>query len=404
MDNKTRSQIEYAIDSVIEEFYNDQSIVFSSENEQLGFINSAKEETLKWKNQRECLIHDCRALSIKRSHAIQKSGAIKTVSENGHVLSPIFDFSIGNIVLKKLGVNHASTFPGYCVKHEALFQDFESNKEIKDFRHVALQVYRTICREIVINTSYSKSNKEILKNYLSKRNNILRDKINNKLPEELQNGDSEKWSFTLNDFIEKAHLERQKSLDLYLSTFLKRMEKFIRNDLRKDKPQKLFYQIIDLNYQIPVALAGKGNFVFISATKSRNIDVIFNVLPSLESTKIIICSEKKNKKAVEDYVERGLNSPNILNIIESWMIHGSDHWFLKESIWDSINVKTQNLILERLKDNNYNIGDLLDYSIFNNVRSYIISILSGKLDSLDDLTLNWLKAEKKKLEESILIK
>ena len=50
-----------------------------------------------------------------------------------------------------IGINEASTFPGYCLEHENLFSEFENIKDFKTGEHMGLQLYRTVCREIVIN-------------------------------------------------------------------------------------------------------------------------------------------------------------------------------------------------------------------------------------------------------------
>src|SRR5205823_2458669 len=42
----------------------------------------------------------------------------------------------------------ASTFPGFCEEHEQLFHEFEIAGSISSPRHIALQAFRTLCREI----------------------------------------------------------------------------------------------------------------------------------------------------------------------------------------------------------------------------------------------------------------
>src|SRR6266404_4798345 len=52
------------------------------------------------------------------------------------------------IDMKRKGLAWASTFPGFCIHHEAIFFDYEQKKGIQTDQHVVLQIYRTVCREI----------------------------------------------------------------------------------------------------------------------------------------------------------------------------------------------------------------------------------------------------------------
>ncbi len=55
-------------------------------------------------------------------------------------------------------------------------------------------------------------------------------------------------------------------------------------------------------------------------------------------------------------------------MVESWMAHGSDHWFIKPSVWEKIKPHYRELILKDIWDFSKNIGYKYNYSIFNDVK------------------------------------
>jgi hypothetical protein len=86
------------------------------------------------------------------AHTIQKEGGLRAIAENGHVISikkGAFGFgrNDGEIIPVPDGIGNASTFPGFCNTHDAMFSPAE--KEIVPLsREVAfLLSYRAIAYE-----------------------------------------------------------------------------------------------------------------------------------------------------------------------------------------------------------------------------------------------------------------
>jgi len=95
------------------------------------YLKSIKHESRKkWSKPRTCIYPGCYSQTIKRSHAISKSNSLKNISNNGHVLQPVVDVFAPNLMvsMKSIGINTASTFPGFCKEHEELFQKFENGE------------------------------------------------------------------------------------------------------------------------------------------------------------------------------------------------------------------------------------------------------------------------------------
>lgn len=184
MDDLSVKRIEAAIDKAIDDFKKNQDSIFSDEKETLSFkyksLLSAQKEI---ERDRKCIVRNCNKKSIKKSHSIQKSGSLKIIAQNGHVLQPKFNIEKGEVELIQVGVNNASTFPGYCLEHENLFCGFETSKEFEWEEHLALQIYRTVCREIVACENQISKIKALFDDYIKFRDK----KISEALCKELAN-------------------------------------------------------------------------------------------------------------------------------------------------------------------------------------------------------------------------
>lgn len=90
---------------------------------------------------------------IIKSHTIQKRGGLAAIAENGHVMSVKCDFqkllnNRGRAHPFPIGINTASTFPGFCNKHDTeLFLPIEQ-KNASVSKYVAfLLAYRAVAYE-----------------------------------------------------------------------------------------------------------------------------------------------------------------------------------------------------------------------------------------------------------------
>lgn len=103
----------------------------------------------------KCLYQGCNEKAVK-SHSQQRNGPLKAISENGKVfrLDDSLQRSL-NINTDELeyrfalmGIGESSTFPGFCVSHEAMFSIFENNElQINNEKQACMLFYRTFCYE-----------------------------------------------------------------------------------------------------------------------------------------------------------------------------------------------------------------------------------------------------------------
>lgn len=393
MDKKLLDKINAAVDKALEDFQSNPDFIFENELERLKYQYSEPKELKNWKKNQKCIVIGCEKKSIEKSHTIQKSGSIKELAENNHILTPNFNGKTGEMEMLSVGVNEASTFPGYCLEHESLFSEFENQKDYKTGEHMGLQLYRTVCREIVINEYQKKSLENIQKRYIEFRDKMMTDAIIANLDEETLNTPT----LELKNFKVKSndrrlkHTKRQvKLIDSNLKDFLYPYRDAVLNDLKKRKFQKIAYVAMTFNEQIPVALAGKANFYY-----KKNVDIIMNILPRTDNTYIFFSTLEKHTKALKLFVRQFENPLLMMNAIESCMIHGSDHWFIKPSVWNKIDQDSRQRILDSIIDDKYNIANKFGMTILNDLKQKYFD-LADKAVSIPNDAAELIIAEKEK--------
>lgn len=404
MDKKLLKKIEDAMDKAMADFKADEECIFADKKDTLKYKYESISQLNKWKKQQTCIVRGCNNKSIERSHTIQKSGSIKRISESGHVLSPRFNTDNGNIEIIRLGIKEASVFPGYCSVHERLFEGFENAKDFQNGEHFTLQLYRTVCREIVINENHIQTQDLLVERYKKFRDKKIREAILKNLGDDVLNKPDLEFKdckFENKDARLLLLEDKRKEIRRYLDEFLYKFHDGILNDLKKNKFQKIAYNAFVLDREIPVALAGRGNFYIKLKNKFKNVEAILNVLPLEDKTYIFIATLKKFTKELDAYMSQFRNTLQIVSLIENWMIHGSDHWFIKPSIWEKIDKNFQNEILETIMDDKYNIGNEFGLTIFNDLKMESINLMEDNYNQLDGFLIELLNKEKSKITSSI---
>ncbi len=90
---------------------------------------------------------------IVNAHTISKSGSLKQISDDGHVMGakPSLDALIkneGKLTITKVGVGQASAFTGFCANHDkSVFSPIENKEITHTNEQLFLLAYRGMCRE-----------------------------------------------------------------------------------------------------------------------------------------------------------------------------------------------------------------------------------------------------------------
>lgn len=105
----------------------------------------------------KCLYVDATGARCKNdavaSHTIQRSTAIAEIADGGHVyrmeIDPFGHHDTNGRQFKPIGKSNASTFPGFCGRHDReLFLDIEGGIEIIERRSLFLLAYRQLNMEL----------------------------------------------------------------------------------------------------------------------------------------------------------------------------------------------------------------------------------------------------------------
>lgn len=118
--------------------------------------------------------------------------------------------------------------------------------------------------------------------------------------------------------------------------------KYSRGDCHLDKPG-LSNPVLGLctcaviaDEKIPVCLSGRGNFHIESNGRIHNVRALLLVIPQLTETIVSISVLQKDRAHLEIYLRKFGTSLGLLCMVESWMLHGTDHWFISPGTWKSI--------------------------------------------------------------------
>lgn len=161
--------------------------------------------------------------------------------------------------------------------------------------------------------------------------------------------------------------------------------------------------IIEISYKLPIALAGRSNFAYMSENGNPTVfTVVLSVLPDNDKTYLIFsCKSEDTTNLIA--IIKDFNDLTILGFIESWMIYGTDYWLISPDYWDNLSEQLKNRVLEDLLiKENYPTKEL-EYSIFSDIRKKKIIEFKESLQKNEDIELQKeitmiIEKEEKKLQ------
>ena len=90
---------------------------------------------------------------VIKAHTIQRNAGLAAIAENGHVISlrSAFErlrYNEGRVIPAKIGINKASTFPGFCARHDfEMFQSIENGTVVLTNETAFLLSFRALAYE-----------------------------------------------------------------------------------------------------------------------------------------------------------------------------------------------------------------------------------------------------------------
>lgn len=378
-----------AIIEVNDAYLRDDSILFQDGSANTAEIfRVAKRFAIKRKTPRECIAPDCSEPSVRRSHTIQKA-SLELIAERRHVLAPAVNHKVNRVEMMPLGINRASAFPGFCTKHEQMFGQFEKTGRIEPERDLHLQIYRSVCREIVRLRIDTEAVTEGLKDYFEFRRRKLEQLVRERVPNETFSYNEVKAS----DPRESEVRDRLASVEPALVAFQSQFEPAALAGI-SDPEKGLCTYAVMFDEPLPVCLSGQGNFQIQTKQGVHSVRALLLVLPQDNETIVSISVLQRDKDYLARYLCEFSGLLGHLCMIESWMIHGTDHWFISPSVWTSIRPDKRQAILDDILDVSRNIGCYGRHTIFNELKRRVIK------DLVSDRTN--VPAVKKLIDEEVL--
>lgn len=349
-------------------------VIFSSEQERKGkFYGAIAKWGRAWAKPGRCMYPGCTNKSIARSHTISLGTSIEQISEDGHVLTP--KYGEGRIELIRIGKREASTFPGFCEEHELLFADFENQRSLSVDRHFGLQVFRTLCREIYSKRQSQQKLTDMLADYRNLREAYLRRSI--ALPDGRAGEPVTINGITFeNDAVEEQMIKLLE-LGSHDLAELDELYEGIIEDLRAGT-SNVAINIEQIDFELPVCLSGLGVLNYRQEGTDNRCLCCIAILPESNGTKILLAVAAEHSSVAALHLHKQ-DSPAVLARLESWMLNGSDHWFIRPSSWATIPPARQHAICERIPV----AGDLIEnppFSILDSARRRIIAGLEDALN------------------------
>ncbi|MCH8823254.1 MAG: hypothetical protein IH984_07060 [Planctomycetes bacterium] len=370
--NDTAAAFEHALREVLALDEVAPTDFFHSQSDWRRFVYSLLEKATTQRRQtRTCIWPQCSRLA-KMSHTLSRRGPLHAIAENGHVLTPRINIETGQYEMHKIGVGRASTFPGFCCNHEQLFGAFENRGQLAAPAHISMQTVRTIFREIVTNELGLTCLDCTLQAYQSllceRGTELLQAAMNKYLPQSLL-GRMHITSTASTDgaiaIVTREISERKAYLDL-LWHFLNRAL----DDLSGNK-ECLMHVAVTVNQPLPACLAGMGNFDVRDGKTSRRIHAVLNTWVTTDNSVIFITVKRSHKRYLLHYLSNYLDGQLFgpLSLIESWMVHGTDHWFVQPSMWEQLPFSRRRRILRDMSADKYNLGEQYLIPIFDGIRA-----------------------------------
>jgi hypothetical protein len=349
-----------AIDLLAEEYAADHTVVFRSEGTRLtDLFNALREDGKTWLKSRRCMSPNCTGLTVKRSHTIPRA-ALALLADDGHVLMPSFDIRSMRVQMRRTGLRNSSTFPGFCSEHEQHFQDFERKVGLEGVGAHLAQVFRTVCREIVIldhnltrlDKWISRARSRVSAWGSQRMNDLLHGcslgivrgvEINGVGPIAAAEEELKTRKFDLRRF-------RQNAMDPFLAAF--------RTGVVGGMLGQRFLPV-----RLPVALAGRIGFRYIpkKGLTYQEVDVIVGVIPTQSGSSIFAWAPPGNEVALQLHFNSFLGGADetkgLIRMVEAWMLSGSDHWCIAPTVWGNLTSEERLSVLSAISDVEHGVTD-----------------------------------------------
>ncbi len=274
-------------------------------------------------------------------------------------------------------------FPGFCQQHEAVFKRFEARAALEDETDIVLQIYRTACREVARLEAYEGSLERLIIRYKETRDAVLLRNLLTQLGPELArrlNLELEPGglAFDRDPWLAKA-ASNLEDTSMVLGVTRRLLANLERAALGFDADTTASYAFC-IDAFFPVALSGLGSFYVREGDVNRRVLALLGVFPDMgrRSTMLSIHGHPADASAIAMYLSSFESALGVLNMVEQWMIRGTDHWFLCPTVWTKKSLAAQRVVLDEIMDGSQGIDSWLKFSILDQARGELLARVDGR--------------------------
>ena len=349
MDEHDRQALDAAIDRATDELIEDDLPAFGGEGQLRGLLfGHLKRFRRNWQRPSTCIFPGCGNRTIRASHTIQES-ALRLIAENGMLLTPSFNLGRGEPVIREVGVGEASTFPGFCEQHELVFAEFEQHGGVRTGRDAELQLFRTVCRELVA----KRREVEHLDTMIAAQERLLHAHLVERILAQVDAG-----FIARNQGIRVKATERISSRVDGLKELRRRRAAdvtFIETELYPQAAEALDGRdsglvwikgtldvegtmgVKTMGPMLPVALAGLASFHVDRHGVSEEVHLVVHAIPGTDGTDVMVAFRRAQQDCIGVLLQSDRPTvARMIALVEGWMIYGTDHWFITPSGWNSL--------------------------------------------------------------------
>lgn len=352
---KVEVEFAEAVERVLQRVRNGTaSLATDSEIKKLTF-DSQKLVYGNWDKPGPCQYADCGERSIRRSHTLQRAGPLAAIaSADNHVIAPTLNYARAKIEYTRRGLDQASTFAGFCPEHERLFEGFENRGALQHPRDYVLQLYRTVSREAVRTTfDIAHHEKQAEKVCAQKAKTLTRlclteaAKLVSRYPvlrkyQLAPPGMSDELAEWMTVAATDLGQIRAMIGDLQLAI-----------DAIDQGALGAHIHRYVLNARLPITLSGQSAVNFQLDDEPHRLVFFATVIPEATRTQILIASRSAHAALLDQHLSSlgllgqgsGVNADALLGFVETFLFHGTDHWFFEEAYWKSLPSASRDALL-----------------------------------------------------------
>jgi hypothetical protein len=141
---------------------------------------------------------------------------------------------------------------------------------------------------------------------------------------------------------------------------------------------KISFVVATIDLQLPVCLSGMGVLNYIDAGVRKRALCLLAIIPEAGQAKIMYGTADMHMRALQSCFS-DQSSPAVIEMLESWMCHGSDHWFMTPSEWRVISESRKQATLDLILNSELSIADPVEFSILDTARKRIIGFIEESL-------------------------